>query len=120
MTPFSVTSSFLALAAGAILAFLFSVIPGLNTWYAGLVEESKNLFMAGLIVFVAAVMVLLGCNGIIQTDVVCTQAGIVAVVWYVLVAISSNKISYPFLPKSEKVQRALAIAKSKALALLPK
>jgi hypothetical protein len=106
MLEFSVSPEFLALAAGAVLSLLFSYIPGLNGWYAGKAPEVKRLAMAGLLLVIAVVLVVLGCYGIIQTGVVCSQAGIVQVVWSYLLALAANQSTYAITPQVTAVKNA--------------
>lgn len=52
----------LSLIAGAILSLVFSYVPGVAPWFAGLRSEYKRLLMAGLLLLSAAVVMALSCS----------------------------------------------------------
>ena len=44
----TVSSELIVSIAGVVLSLLFSYIPGLRTWFAALVTETKQLIMLGV------------------------------------------------------------------------
>ena len=56
-----VSSELIVSIAGVVLSLLFSYIPGLRTWFAALVAETKQLIMLGLLILVTAAIYALGC-----------------------------------------------------------
>lgn len=92
--------------AAVALSLLFSYIPGLRTWYAGMGDEIKRLIMLGLLVVVSALFYGLGCWGIFKTDVVCDQSGLIVMLRYLLVAIVSNQSTYLISPVTKDVRAA--------------
>lgn len=102
----TVTSEMLVGIAGVVLSLLFSYIPGLRVWYAGLISETKQLIMLGLILAISAAVYVLGCNGILVTNIACDKGGIVSFVLIVITAIISNQAVYSISPKPGDVQAA--------------
>jgi hypothetical protein len=61
------TADVLSVTAAVILSLVFSYIPGLNTWYAALAKELKQLIMLALVVIVAAAAYGLACAGVLES-----------------------------------------------------
>jgi len=104
------TPELLAGAVAIILSLLFSYIPGLNTWYAGLKDEFKRLLMLGLLVLVAIVVYALACwqlledlTGIILT---CDRSGLIGMIRILVVAIIANQSVYSISLRTEAVRTA--------------
>ncbi len=58
-----VSSEMIVAIAGVVLSLLFSYIPGLRVWFAGLVAEKKQLIMLGLLVVVSFIdLISRGCR----------------------------------------------------------
>jgi len=103
----TVTPEMLVGVSGVVLSLLFSYIPGLRVWFAGLVTETKQLIMLGLILVISSAVFVLGCNGILVTNLVCDKSGIVSFVYIVVTAIITNQATYAISPQTNDV----AIAK---------
>jgi hypothetical protein len=99
-------------AAGAILSLLFSYIPGLNAWFAGLKSEFKQLIMLGLIVIVAGVAYGLSCAGVLGNltgiKLTCDEAGLLGLLRAVFLAIVVNQGTYGLSPQTGAVRKAKA------------
>jgi len=99
----TVTPEMLVGVSGVVLSLLFSYIPGLRVWYAGLVSETKQLIMLGLILVISGAVFVLGCNGILATNIQCDKSGIVSFVFIVITAIISNQATYSITPQTKDV-----------------
>lgn len=86
--------------AGAILSLLFSYVPGLDGWYAGLEATHKRLVMLVLVVLVSAGIYGLGCYGLISTTVKCDQAGLMAAINVFFSVLVANQAAYLISAKS--------------------
>lgn len=99
-------------AAGAILSLLFSYIPGLNAWFAGLKSEYKQLIMLLLIIVVAGGAYGLACAGVLMgltgIELACTEAGLWGLVKAVVLAIIANQAIYGLSPQTGAVREAKA------------
>lgn len=105
----------IAVIAGAILSLLFSYVPGLNTKFAELVTETKQLIMAGLMLLVAGAAYGLACAGVgddFGIVVSCDVAGIIALVKAFFLAIAANQGIFKLSPTTKSVMRAKTMAKS--------
>lgn len=111
MQDFVVSPEVLAGIAGVIVSLAFSYIPGLNTAFAKLPAEIKRLIMAGLMLAAAAVIMLLGCYGIVSAGVSCDQQGVVQLVWIYITAVIANQSAYQITPQTSAVKSATAQAK---------
>lgn len=97
------SSEMLVGIAGVALSLLFSYIPGLRTWYAGLVAEVKQLIMLGLVVAVSGAIFALGCYDIISTGIACDRYGVISLVWMVVLGLTSNQAAYMITPQTNDV-----------------
>jgi len=102
---FDATPAGLALIAGAVLSLLFSYVPGLNAWYAGLLPEVKRLAMAALMLLVAGVVFGLACAGLLS-GVTCTQAGAFELLITWAAALVGNQTAYMISPATQAVKTA--------------
>ncbi len=94
------TSEILIGISGAVLSLLFSYIPGLRFWYAGLVGETKQLIMLGLLVLTTGAVYALSCAGVINVGVACSKEGIIALVKLLILGIVANQSTYLITPKT--------------------
>lgn len=99
-----ITPDYLVAAAAVALSMLFSYVPGLRTWYAGMGDEIKRLIMLGLLVAVSALFFGLGCAGLFETNVACDAAGALVMVKYLLIAIVANQSAYLISPVTNDVR----------------
>ena len=104
-----VSSELIVSIAGVVLSLLFSYIPGLRTWFAALVAETKQLIMLGLLVLVTGAIYALGCYGIVDTGIVCGKEGIIALVQMLIVGLVSNQAAYLITPQTNDVVIAKAL-----------
>lgn len=93
-----VSSEMIVAIAGVVLSLLFSYIPGLRVWFAGLVAEKKQLIMLGLLVLVSGGVFALGCFDIIQTGISCDKPGIISLVFMLISGIVANQATYLITP----------------------
>ena len=98
-----ISSELIVSIAGIVLSLLFSYIPGLRTWYAALVVETKQLIMLGLLVVVSGSIFALGCYGILSTGIACDKYGIIALVQMLIVGVVSNQAAYLISPQPNDV-----------------
>ena len=105
----TISSEIIVGAAGVILSLLFSYIPGLRTWYAALITETKQLIMLGLLILVTGAIFALGCYDILSTGIACDKYGIIALVQMLIVAIVSNQAAYMITPQTNDVLIAKAM-----------
>jgi hypothetical protein len=115
MEPFQVTPEIIAGIAGALLSLVFSWVAGLNTKFAALPSETKRLIMAGLLLLTSAVIFTLNCYGIIQTQLTCSQNGIIQLFWMWVISITTNQGTYLLTPQTNSVKEIKA-----AQLILPK
>ena len=115
MIEVNLTAAVLLAVVGALLSVAFTWFPGLNTWYAGLNKDQQSAIMLGLLILAAAVMITLGCSGLIMVvGLVCTPQGIFTVVINLgvglVTAMMANQGTYGLTknlaPKSVKAIRA--------------
>jgi hypothetical protein len=104
------TADLLAGTAAIILSLVFSYIPGLNTWYAALQKELKQLIMLALVVIVAAASYGLACAGVLESltgiPLTCDQAGLLGLLRAVVLAIVVNQGAYSLSPNTPAVREA--------------
>lgn len=91
---FAVDAKVLAGIVGIIVSLLFTLIPGLKTWYDGL-GKWKGLFMFGLMLLVAGAMFGLSCVPSFPYPVfTCDVAGFWAFLTLLASALVSNQLTY--------------------------
>ena len=98
-----VSSELIVSIAGVVLSLLFSYIPGLRTWFAALVAETKQLIMLGLLVLVTGAIYALGCYGILDTGIACGKEGVVSLVFMLIAGVVSNQAAYLISPQTNDV-----------------
>ncbi|MBW1994511.1 MAG: hypothetical protein JRI77_08680 [Deltaproteobacteria bacterium] len=106
------TPEILTAVASIVLSLLFSYVPGLNTWYAQLAKEFKQLAMLGLLV-VTGVTFGLACAGVLYDlfgmAVTCDQAGALGLVRALIFAIVANQGVYKLSPQVQAVREIKAL-----------
>jgi uncharacterized membrane protein YqjE len=94
MVEVNLTAAVLLAVVGALLSAVFTWFPGLNTWYASLEKDKQSAIMLVLLLTAAAVMVGLGCFGlIVVVGLVCTPQGILTIVINVFVGLITATVS---------------------------
>ena len=91
------TAEQLALIAGAVLSLLFSYVPKLSDWYAGLSSQYKKLVMGGVLVLTAAGIFALNCagyGGMFGWDLTCDVPGAIGFVQVLIAALVANQAVY--------------------------
>lgn len=104
-------ANLLSAIAAVVVSFLFSYVPGLNTWFAGLASEWKRLIMLGVLVLVAAGAVGLACAGLavdFGLSVTCDKPGVIGVVQALILALAANQATYSISPETSRVKAAKA------------
>jgi hypothetical protein len=99
---FEFTPEFLALVAGAVLSLLFSYVPGLNTWFAGIGSIYQRLLMLAMLAVVTGGVIGLSCASLI-TAVACTKEGIWGAVQIFILAMIANQSAYAISPQTKVV-----------------
>lgn len=93
------TAETLAAFVGVALSLAFSYIPGLKDKFGALEPQQKQMWM-GVMLFVAAgVIVGIGCAGI-SPVVVCTQAGLIEFGGTLVAALVANQATFLISPKA--------------------
>jgi hypothetical protein len=101
------TADGLALYAGVVLSLLFSYVPGLNTWFAGLEAIYKRLIMLGLLLLTAGVIygiACLGWGGWFGLALTCDKKGLVELVQAFILAMIANQAAYQITPQTAAVR----------------
>ena len=80
--------------AGVVLSLLFSYIPGLSDWFAGLDKGNKQALMGVLLVLVAAGVFGLNCAHLFDFGLACSTAGAVDFVQVLIAALVANQGMY--------------------------
>lgn len=94
--------------AGGVLSLLFSYVPGMNTWYAGLKSIYKRLIMALLLLLVAAAVFGLSCTDWAAAwgiEATCDQPGLQVMIGAFLTALVANQATYQISPEARAVTR---------------
>jgi len=94
------TPEYLSYMVGIVLALLFAYAPGVASWFQSKPPDIKRLLMLVFTFLTAAGVYGYVCLGLgAVTDVVCTQAGLIALgkVW--VATIIANQAAYALLPK---------------------
>lgn len=105
------SAEMLALIAGSLLSLLFSYVPGLNVWFAGLESTYKRLIMVALLLLVSVSVFAISCTtwgaawGI---EVTCDQPGAQIVITSFLLAVMANQGAYGLSPETPGVREAKA------------
>jgi hypothetical protein len=97
------TATTLTVIAGAVLSLLFSYIPGMNTWYAGLNETYKRLIMLGCLVLVTGGIFGLSCTGW-WSFVTCDKVGALQVINALVLAAAANQGAFKLSPVAPAVK----------------
>lgn len=103
----SLTPEKIALWAGAVLSWVFSYFPGLNTWYAGKTEDFKKLFMIILLAVVVITLYGLMCFNVITiSSMVCSTDSLSALAYLWIMAVTSNQALHRITPELSAVKKA--------------
>ena len=95
------TAGQLAAIAGVILSLLFSYVPRLSDWYAGLDGTHKRLVMLTLLVIAAGGVLGLSCGNVVVA-VTCDKAGILGLVQALIAAIIANQSTFLISPQKSR------------------
>lgn len=104
MPAFDLTSDLLIMLAASILSLLFSYVPGLNTWFAGMDGTFKRLAMLLLMAITAGAIYGLGCAGVLSSGITCDQAGLTKLVYMFVLAVIANQATYTISPPTHSVK----------------
>lgn len=88
----------LSMVAGSAISLVFSYIPGVSDWYAGLDGTRKRLVMLGALLLVAISIFLFSCAGIYE-HVACDQTGAVQIIEAFFSAAIANQATFLLSPK---------------------
>lgn len=101
---FTVTADWLVIVGASVLSLGFSLIPGLNVWFAAKSSEVKQLTMAILILVIVGVAFALQCGGITETGLVCTSKGAYEAVTLFIFAVAANQGIYKITPITDAIK----------------
>lgn len=96
----------LSAVAGIVLSLLFSYLPGLDVWFAGLESKWKQSIMGVCILLVGSAAFALSCTtwgaawGI---ELTCDQPGAQVIISTVIAALVSNQATYKISPETGRV-----------------
>ena len=97
----------LSTLAAALLSVLFSYVPGLRTWYAGLEDAEKKLLMLGLLAASALGAFGVSCAGL-WPIVTCDQPGAMELIRGFIIAVAVNQSVHKISPITDDVAEAKA------------
>jgi len=106
MPAFDLTSDMLVIFAGAVLSLLFSYVPGLSTWFAGMDGTFKRLAMLLLLAITAGAIYGLGCAGVLSSGISCDQAGLTKLIYMFILAVIANQSTFSISPPTAAVRKA--------------
>jgi hypothetical protein len=93
--------------AGILLSLAFSYVPGLSGWYNTLDGTRKRLVMLAALVLVVGGMLGLSCLGVPLAGgaalPACNQAGVLALLQALVVALVANQATYMISPERKSV-----------------
>ena len=92
------TSSELALYAGAVLSLFFSYVPGVSDWYGNRSSVQKSGVMALLLLVVAASIFGLSCAKVLPT-IACDREGAIGLVKVFIFALIANQATFLASPR---------------------
>lgn len=84
------TPDALVTLAGVILSLVFAYLPGAKDWFDGLDRQYKPLFMAGVLLVVAAGKLLYDC----QLQPACLELNWSTALWTWLIALVANQTTF--------------------------
>lgn len=90
-------STAVSMLAGAGLSLVFSYIPPLQDWYAGLAGAGKRALMGAAVLLAAGISFGLACSGWLASfgyQMSCDQPGLAGLVQAVLGALAANQATY--------------------------
>lgn len=109
MQEFQLSPELIVSITGVIVSLVFSYFPALRTRFAALKQEVKSGIMLGVMALVVAGVAGLNCAGWINAGIACDQVGVQQLVWWYLIAITGNQVTYTISPQAGDVQRAKAL-----------
>ena len=101
------TAVLLSSIVAIVLSLLFTYVPGLNTWYAGLTSTYKSLGMAVLLLLTAGAVFGLSCANVLAY-VTCDQAGAIGMIKIFIAALITNQATYKIAAETASVKAAKA------------
>lgn len=96
------TTDLLVELAGAVLSLLAFYVPPFRRWMESRIGEWKFLFMAGVLLLVAAGYTLLYCRLVIA----CIQGNLESMVWVWVFALVANQGTYKAIVQPAKKEEA--------------
>ena len=97
------TPDTLAALAGALLSLCFAYIPGLSTWYAAQLANTKRLIMLAALALTAGAVFGFGClgwaGGLGLPVVACDRAAALEIVRLFILAMVANQAAFTLSPK---------------------
>jgi hypothetical protein len=101
------TPALLATVLAGLLSILTTIIPGFNTWFAGLTNEVKQSIMAVATAVIAIAIYILACTPSLGFPyVACPTGGIWALLSTIVLAWMGNQGTDRILPKPQSVKDA--------------
>jgi hypothetical protein len=103
MTEFS--ADFLVMAAGVLLSWAFSYVPGLSAWFEALSSDAKRLVMLGALAVVTAAVIGLACTGFavdLGLSASCDRVGLIAILRAFFLATMANQSAYKLSPRGAR------------------
>jgi hypothetical protein len=93
--------------AGFVISLLFTYIPKLNTWYAGMSEDYKKLFMLVVLLITTTVTFVLGCSQLIAIEnFTCGRQDLLNWIWMFVLSLGVNQGTHLAFPKPRVVKLA--------------
>ena len=100
----------LVIIAGTILSLLFSYVAGFTKWWEEKDGVYKRLMMLILLVLTAGGVYGISCLGygdLIDVTIPCTQAGLVELIRYLILAVMANQSVYALSPQPAAIKQKL-------------
>lgn len=99
------TAQGLVAIASVLLSVLFTYVPGMNEWYAGMQKTHKQLLMGGLLVLTTGFIMLSSCMEW-WTWVECDKQGVLDMLATLALAIAANQGTHQITPEPQAVRTA--------------
>ena len=87
----------LAALSAVVLSLLFSYVPGLSTWYAGLDKAIKQTIMGVLLIVIAVIAYAMACAGFagdFGLSLTCDRSGAISLFNVLIAALVANQGTY--------------------------
>ena len=101
----------LSAVVGILLSLVFSYIPGLDVWFAGLETKWKQSIMGVSLLVVAAAVFGMSCTTWAANwniELTCDQPGLQVLITNLIAALVANQSAYKITPQTERVSLAKA------------